>query len=54
MELPQWVEEDIRTLPADFTGQLVLECWCGGVTRLETTTRRHGPTAGEMKKDDRK
>ena len=54
MELPYWVEEDIRKLPADFTGQIVIECWHGGVTRVDTKTSRQAPKVGEMKKDDRK
>lgn len=54
MEVPHWVEEDIRALPADFTGQIAIECWRGGVTRVDTKTSRQAPKVGEMKKDDRK
>jgi hypothetical protein len=54
MDLPHWVEEDIRALPADFTGQIVVECWSGGVSRRDILDRRTAPKAGEMKKDDRK
>jgi hypothetical protein len=56
MDLPYWVEEDIRKLPADFTGQLVIviDCWTGGVSRLETKTSRQAPKPGEMNKHVRK
>ncbi|HYM89947.1 MAG TPA: hypothetical protein VES92_12630 [Nitrospiraceae bacterium] len=43
MELPHWVTEDIQRLPADFTGQLVLEVWRGAVTRVDTKTCRKAP-----------
>lgn len=52
MELPHWVEEDIQSLPADFTGQIVLECWRGGVTRIDTKTSRQAPKVVTMKKGD--
>ena len=32
MEVPQWVEDDIELLPKDFSGQIVIEVWEGGVT----------------------
>lgn len=38
MNLPCWVEEDIRGLPADFTGQIALEWDRGGVTRVDIKT----------------
>lgn len=50
MNLPCWVEEDIRGLPADFTGQIALECDRGGVTRVDTKTSRQPPETGEMKR----
>ena len=46
MELPHWVLEDIRNLPANFTGQVIVECWTGGVTRRDIVDRRTAP-AGE-------
>ena len=54
MNLPQWVQEDIDMLPAEFTGQIVVEYWQGRVTRIETKTIRTAPKAGEMKRNDRK
>jgi hypothetical protein len=51
MNLPQWVQKDIEKLPADFTGQIVIVWWQGGVTRLETKTIRTAPKAGEMKQN---
>ena len=54
MNLPHWVEKDIDGLPAESTGQIVIECHCGGVTRVDTKTSRQAPRAGEMKRDDRK
>jgi hypothetical protein len=54
MEFPYWVAEDIQRLPANFTGQLVVECWQGGVTRVDTKTSRQSPKPGEMKRDVRK
>lgn len=43
MTLPHWVEEDIRKLPDNFTGQIVIECWDGGVTRRDIINRRSAP-----------
>ena len=54
MNLPLWVQEDIDRLPAEFTGQIVVEYWQGRVTRLDTKTSRTAPKAGEMKQNDRK
>ena len=51
MEIPQWVEEDIGKLPEEFTGQIVIECWSGGVTRRDIIDQRTAP--GGMKRDDR-
>ncbi len=53
MNLPHWVQEDIDRLPAEFTGQIVIVWWQGGVTRIETKTSRTAPKVGEMKKHDR-
>lgn len=51
MTLPHWVEEDIRKLPSNFTGQVLLECWTGGITRRDIIDRRSAPgKAGETKK----
>jgi hypothetical protein len=54
MNLSHWVEEDFKSLPHDFTGSVVVECYRGGVTRVDTKTSRQAPKTGEMKKDDRK
>lgn len=43
MELPNWVLEDIRNLPVNFTGQVLVECWTGGVTRRDIIDRRPAP-----------
>lgn len=43
MTLPHWVEEELKMLPAEFTGQIVLNCFRGGVTRVETSTSRQAP-----------
>jgi len=47
MKLPCWTEEEIKMLPTGFTGQIVIECWQGGVTRIDTMTRRQAPKAQE-------
>jgi len=44
MTLPHWVEEDIQKLPDNFTGQIVIECWTGGVTRRDIIDRRSAPS----------
>ncbi len=43
MEVPQWVEDDIELLPKDFSGQIVIEVWEGGVTRRDILNRRQAP-----------
>ena len=43
MKLPHWVEQDIEQLPVDFTGQILIECWQGGVTRRDFVDRRQSP-----------
>lgn len=43
MELPQRVEDDIELLPKDFSGQIVIEVWEGGVTRRDIVNRRQAP-----------
>ena len=53
MKLPHWVEKEVELLPVEFTGQIVVECWAGGVTRMDTKTCRTAPKAGEMKRADR-
>jgi len=45
MTLPHWVEKEIEQLPAEFSGQIIIECYRGGVSRLETKTSRQAPTA---------
>lgn len=40
MTLPHWVEQDIHNLPMNFTGQIVIECYRGGVTRRDFLDRR--------------
>lgn len=43
MELPSWVKEDIEVLANDFSGQIVIEVWEGGVTRRDIVNRRQAP-----------
>jgi len=45
MNLPDWIEKDIAMLPKNFTGQIVIECWDGGVTRRDFIDRRTAPKA---------
>lgn len=40
MGLPYWVKEDIEVLANDFSGQIVIEVWEGGVTRRDIVNRR--------------
>lgn len=47
MNLPHWVEEEIEALPAGLTGQIVIECNRGGVTRVDTKTSRQAPKSVE-------
>lgn len=47
MLMPKWTQDEIERLPKDFTGQIVLECWQGGVTRVDTLTRRQAPKVQE-------
>jgi len=47
MKLPHWTEERIKMLPQGFTGQIVIECWQGGVTRVDTTERCVAPKPAE-------
>lgn len=54
LKLPHWVGTEIESLPAEFTGQIVLEVWRGGVTRVDTKTSRQAPKVGGPKLDDRK
>ena len=49
MHLPQWVRNEIELLPAEFTGQIVIVGWAGGVSRIELKTIRMAPKAGETK-----
>lgn len=49
MNLPQWVQKEIELLPAEFTGQIVIVGWAGGVSRIETKTIRTAPKVGEVK-----
>lgn len=43
MKLPHWVEEEVKMLPVEFTGRITMECYRGGVTRVETNTSRQAP-----------
>lgn len=43
MKLPHWVDKELEMLPAGFTGQIVMECYRGGVTRIDTKTSRCAP-----------
>lgn len=45
MKLPHWVEEELKMLPAEFTGQIAIECYRGGVTKVDTKTIRQAPKA---------
>lgn len=45
MKLPYWVEGELKMLPADFTGQIAIECYRGGVTKVDTKTSRQAPKA---------
>jgi hypothetical protein len=47
MKLPHWVEKEVDLLPAEFTGQIVVECWSGSVTRLDTKTIYTAPKQGK-------
>ena len=49
MKLPYWVEEEFEGLPHDFSGSILVECYRGGVTRVDTKTIRHAPKVGERK-----
>ena len=53
MNGPHWVDKHIEALQPDFTGQIVLVGWMGGVTRMETKKCHLAPKAGERKRDDR-
>ena len=53
MNLPQWVQQEIELLPAEFSGQIVIVGYAGGVTRLETKTIHTAPKEGAMKSDER-
>lgn len=49
MNLPDWVQKEIDLLPAEFTGEIVIVGYAGGVTRIELKTIRTAPKAGERK-----
>ena len=49
MKLPHWVEKEVEMLPAEFTGTMVVECYRGGVTRLDIKTIYTAPKVGEVK-----
>jgi hypothetical protein len=49
MNLPQWVQKEIDLLPAEFTGQIVIVGYAGGVSRVETKTIRTAPKVEERK-----
>ena len=48
MKLPYWVDEEFEGLPNDFSGSMIVECYRGAVTRVETKTIRTAPKAGEI------
>jgi hypothetical protein len=48
MELPPWVEHDIRSLPERFTGQIVIDVWDGDVTRRDIVERSTAPQAAQQ------
>ena len=33
MHVPQWVQKEIKMLPVEFAGQIVMVGWAGGVSR---------------------
>jgi len=47
MNLPHWVDKEISMLPDGFNGQILIECYRGGVSRIETKTSRQAPTTVE-------
>ncbi len=49
MDLPQWVQSEIELLPPEFSGQIVIVGYAGGVTRIELKTIRTAPKVGERK-----
>jgi hypothetical protein len=53
MDLPAWVEQDIKQLPERFTGQVTIEIWDGGVTRREITERRTAPQRQQTRLDEK-
>lgn len=43
MNMPYWVDEEFKLLYPDFTGAVAIECYRGGVTRIDTKTSRKAP-----------
>lgn len=37
--LPEWVRRELASLPADFTGQIELNCYKGGITDMKLHRR---------------
>lgn len=50
MNLPHWVEKEIHALPSAWTGQIVIELWSGGVTRMDAKTIITAPKADRIER----
>ena len=50
MKLPHWVEQKVEHMPATFTGQILIECWQGGVTRLDVKESMQAPKGVESRR----
>lgn len=43
MDIPYWIEQRIKKIGPDFTGEIVLKCFTGGVTRVLVTENCEPP-----------
>lgn len=50
MKLPHWVEKRIEEVPTTFTGHILVECWQGGVTRLDVKESMQAPKGAESRR----
>ena len=50
MYLPHWVENENKALPTAWTGQIVIELWSGGVTRVDWKTIMTAPKADRIER----
>ena len=46
MELPVWVEEEIRKTKEIITGHILIEFWDSGVIKVDILSRRLPPKVG--------